>query len=222
MNLLVVEDDAQLSELLGRVFREDGNHVVLCGTLKGAEEALRNKSFDFDIVVLDWMLPDGDGLDLCARLQTRTPPIPVLMLTARGELADRVLGLRTGADDYVAKPFEVEELLARVEALRRRARRSWVTTLGALEVDRRAQVARIGAKRIDLTAREFALLVRLADAPDQCVPRAALLADVWNLEFDPGSGIIDVIVSRLRDKLGDLSWMVETVRGQGLRLRTAQ
>jgi DNA-binding response OmpR family regulator len=219
VNLLVVEDDVQLAELLERVFREDGHRVLLCGTLRSAEAALAEP---FDVAVLDWMLPDGDGLELCARLSTRNPPLPVLMLTARGELSDRVVGLRTGADDYLTKPFELEELLARVEALNRRARRAWVTDLGALEIDRRAQVVRIAGRRLDLTGREYTLLARLADAPDECVSRATLLSDVWNTSFDSGSGVIDVHVSRLRDKLGKLAWMVETIRGQGLRLRTTR
>jgi DNA-binding response OmpR family regulator len=218
VDVLVVEDDAQLAELLGRVFREEGHGAVVCGTLAGAELELAKRSFD--IVVLDWMLPDGDGLDLCARLTARQPPVPVLMLTARGELHDRVTGLRTGADDYLTKPFEVEELLARVDAVHRRANQSWVTRVGALEMDRRAQIVHASGKRLELTSREYALLARLADCPDECVSRTTLLLDVWNTAFDPASGVIDVHVSRLRDKLGELAWMVETVRGRGLRLRT--
>jgi DNA-binding response OmpR family regulator len=104
----------------------------------------------------------------------------------------------------------------------RRAHLLWVTQAGPLELDRRAQVVRVGGKRLDLTSREYALLARLSDCPDECVSRASLLADVWNMSFDPASGLIDVHVSRLRDKLGDFSWMVDTVRGQGLRLRTAR
>jgi DNA-binding response OmpR family regulator len=220
VNVLIVEDDVQLSELLGRVFHEEGYTRVVCGTLKEADQALA--STPFDIVVLDWMLPDGDGIDLCARLRERPRPIPVLMLTARGEVHDRVAGLRTGADDYLTKPFEIEELLARVEAVHRRVNQGWTTRAGALELDRRAQLVRAGGKRLDLTSREYSLLARLADAPDECVSRSMLLLDVWNMTFDPGSGVIDVHVSRLRDKLGELAWMVETVRGQGLRLRTTR
>jgi DNA-binding response OmpR family regulator len=144
------------------------------------------------------------------------------MLTARGEVHDRVAGLRTGADDYVTKPFDVDELLARVDAVWRRVHQPWTTRAGPLELDRRAQIVRVRGKRLDLTSREYALLARLADSPNECVSRTALLADVWNVSFDPGSGVIDVHVSRLRDKLGELAWMVETVRGQGLRLRTAR
>ena len=134
--------------------------------------------FAYDIVILDWMLPDGDGVDLCAKLKDRQPPVPVLMLTARGEVTDRVAGLRSGADDYLTKPFEVVELLARVDAIHRRTAatlQSWVTKIGALEIDRRGQAVKADGKRVDLTTREYALLVRLADSIDQCVTRATLL-----------------------------------------------
>jgi DNA-binding response OmpR family regulator len=220
VEVLVVEDDAQLAELLLRVFQEEGHRAEVCGTAREAEAVLATTSFD--IAVVDWMLPDGDGLDLCARLHNRRPSIPVLMLTARGEVHDRVMGLRSGADDYLTKPFDVEELLARVDVIHRRATQHWTIRVGALEIDRREHVARKNGKRVELTSREYAVLARLADVADQCVSRQALLADVWNLSFDPGSGVIDVHMSRLREKLGDVAWMIETVRGQGFRLRTSR
>lgn len=220
MEILVVEDDAQLSELLVRVFSEEGHAVVACALVREAETAAASRSFD--IAVVDWMLPDGEGIELCARFRRRHPPVPVLMLTARGEVADRVAGLRSGADDYLTKPFDIEELLARVDAITRRAAGHWIVRLGALEIDRREHVARNEGARLDLTTREYALLARLADAPGDCVSRQSLLADVWSLSFDPGSGVIDVHMSRLRDKLGELAWMVETVRGQGFRLRSTR
>jgi DNA-binding response OmpR family regulator len=220
VDVLLVEDDAQLAELLTRVFREEGHVVTTCGTIREAEDALSRATFD--VAVIDWMLPDGDGLDLCSRLQTRRPAIPALMLTARGEVQDRVAGLRSGADDYLTKPFDVAELLARVDVIHRRATQHFTVRVGALEVDRRAHVARINGKRLELTTREFAVLARLADVPDVCVSRQTLLSDVWRMAFDPGSGVIDVQMSRLRDELGDAAWMIETVRGQGFRLRTTR
>jgi len=218
VNVLLVEDDPQLAELLERVFREEGHCPTVCGTLRAAETAIERTSLDF--VLLDWMLPDGDGLDLCARLRHRKPHLPVLMLTARGEVQDRVLGLRTGADDYITKPFDVDELLARVDSVRRRVIEPWTTTAGPLIVDRRARSATLEGERFELTSREYDLLVRLAESADQCVSRTTLLRDVWNMSFDPGSGVVDVHVSRLREKLGERAWMIETVRGQGLRFRT--
>lgn len=220
MDVLLVEDDAQLAELLERVLREECHTPTVCGTLQEATRALSSGAFD--IVVLDWMLPDGDGVDLCGRLRDRRPPLPVLMLTARGEVEDRVKALHTGADDYVTKPFEIEELLARLHAIHRRATQSWVTGVGPLAIDCRRQTVRCRGTRLDLTSREYALLARLAETPEACVTRQTLLADVWNVDFDPGSGVIDVHVSRLRDKLGDLAWMIETVRGQGFLLRTSR
>lgn len=220
MNVLVVEDDVSLANLLERVFAEEGYVVSVSASLASADAALATAPFD--LVVLDWMLPDGEGLALCARLQGRKPPLGVVMLTARGEVHDRVTGLRVGADDYVKKPFEIDELLARVEAVCRRVNQGWISRVGALEVDRRSQLVQTDGRRLNLTGREYALLVRLADCPDECVSRAQLLADVWNMSFDPGSGVLDVHLSRLREKLGDLAWMIETVRGQGLKLRTVR
>jgi DNA-binding response OmpR family regulator len=220
MKVLVVEDDLQLGDLLERVFREEGHETLASTSLADAERALAAASFD--LVVLDRMLPDGDGLELCAKLHARQPPVAVLMLTARGEVPDRVLGLRVGADDYVTKPFDVEELLARVATIFRRVNQAWIIRLGPLEIDRRTQSAQTGGRRLGLTSREFALLARLADCPDTCVSRTQLFADVWGTPLDPGSGVLDVHLSRLRDKLDTLAWMLETVRGQGLRLRTSR
>ena len=220
MHVLLIEDDVQLAELLERVFREEGHVPTVCGTAAEAQAAFDRGSYD--LAVLDWMLPDGDGLALCMRFRKLQPLLPVLMLTARGELEDRLAGLDTGADDYVTKPFEIEELLARMRALERRVTRAWVFRAGQFELDRRTRVVKYGEDRLDLTSREYELLARLADNPNECVTRQALLHDVWKMSFDPDSGIIDVQVSRLRDKLGGLAWMVETVRGQGLRLRTVR
>lgn len=219
MQILLVEDDAQLAEVVARVLREEG-HVVELATGVGEAE-LRSEGRTFDLVVLDRMLPDGDGLELCARWREQRPSTGVLMLTARGEVADRVQGLRGGADDYLVKPFELNELLARIESIGRR-RAPWVCELGPLVIDRRAQIVRADGRRIDLTNREYAILARLADCPGECVTRQALLEDVWNMRFDPGSGIIDVRLSRLREKLGEHAWMIETVRGKGIRLRSAR
>ncbi len=131
--MLVVEDDAQLAELLDRLLREEGHTPVLCGTLQAAKAELAAGSFD--IVILDRMLPDGDGLELCSSLSRKSAAPPTLLLTARGEVHDRVNGLRGGADDYLTKPFEVEELLARLETIHRRAAAAWLTRVGELVLD---------------------------------------------------------------------------------------
>lgn len=218
MQLLLVEDDGELVEFMGRVLEEEGHVFVAASTLNDARTFLSRQFFD--AVVLDWMLPDGDGILLCEELSKRAAPVPVLMLTARGDLADRVKGLRSGADDYLVKPFEIEELLARLDAITRRSKGSGEQRFGVLLISRLTHQASVDGVNLDLRIKEFSLLARLAAASDEAVDRATLLADVWNLKFDPGSGLLDVHISRLRDKLGAEAWRVETVRGVGYRFRS--
>jgi DNA-binding response OmpR family regulator len=215
---LVIEDDPLLLQLVSRIMTEEGNKTIERTTVSSAREAALKERYD--VVIVDWMLPDGDGASLCAELREKGVTAPLLMLTARGEAADRVKGLRSGADDYVVKPFDVEELLLRVDALIRRSQGGASLRVGELSIDRLSQRARIGERALDLTAKELQLLVALAARAGQVVPRAGILKEVWGLTFDPGSGVLDVHVSRLRDKLGEHAWMVETVRGAGLRLRS--
>ncbi len=219
MHLLVVEDDPQLSDFLLRVLQDEGHTALVTTGGKQALDAARAPETPFDVIVLDWMLPDMEGPEVASRLRASGLTAPILMLTARGELSDKVTGLRAGADDYLVKPFEVDELLARVEALGRRGRIGQALVVGALSLDRMTRRATLGDTLIDLTAKEFGLLVRLALSAEQPVDRTSILLDVWQLKFDPGSGVLDVHVSRLRDKLGDHAWMIETVRGTGYRLR---
>lgn len=206
-----------LLQLLSRVIEEEGSSVEACS--RGAEGQARAMASEFDVIVLDWMLPDKDGLSVCKDLRAVRNWTPLLMLTARGEVHDRVRGLTAGADDYLVKPFEVEEFLARLEALSRRTRPAHLVSVGEVTIDRLARRAYASGELLELTGREFELLEQLAIRADEPVTRAELLAAVWNLRFDPGSGLLDVHVSRLRDKLGIRSWMVETVRGVGYRLR---
>jgi len=214
----VVEDDPGLADFLRRVLQEEGHGVVVCASLASSRTRMRDEAFD--IVVLDWMLPDGDGIALCGEMRAAQDATPVLMLTARAEVADRVQGLRSGADDYVVKPFEVDELLARIDALVRRSRMlSHAISVGALWIDPLTRSVSLRGRGLELTSKEYGLLLRLAAVQPEVVDRATLLADIWQLKFDPQSGVLDVHVSRLRDKLGDCAWMIETVRGAGYRLR---
>jgi DNA-binding response OmpR family regulator len=217
MRILIVEDDPRLGALLVRVFSEEGAEVELCVT---ATSGIRRAVETFDIILLDWMLPDGDGLGFCETVRQANVLTPILMLTARGEVPDRVAGLRAGADDYLVKPFDVEELLARVSALVRRSQQLGSLSLGELVIDRLQRRCTVRGAPLDLTVREYELLVRLAAANGTPVSRAALLRDVWRMDFDPGSGVLDVQISRLREKLGKESARIETVRGVGYRLRT--
>ncbi len=217
MRVLIVEDDPTLGEFLVRVMAEEGDVPELATTMtKGLERA---RSVEHEVIILDWMLPDGDGPTFCDSLRRAGVLTPILMLTARGELGDRVTGLQSGADDYLVKPFEVEELLARMAALVRRSAQLAEIKVGELVIDRLRRRCTLGGNVLDLRSREYELLLRLAIAGSEAVSRATLLADVWNLGFDPGSGILDVHISRLRDKLGTEAWRIETVRGIGYRLR---
>lgn len=218
MKLLVVEDDTKVARFLTRVLIEEGYAADSCA--RGSDALAQASLGLYDLIILDWMLPDLDGLSVCRELRRKGVSTPVLMLTARGEVGEKVLALDAGADDFVVKPFEVEELIARVRALLRRAAGASRIDLGPLRVDRLARKVQVDGEAIELTAKEYALLLHLAHRPDRVVSRSELLAQVWGTSFDPGSNLVDVHVSRLREKLGAASWMIETQRGVGYRLRT--
>jgi DNA-binding response OmpR family regulator len=172
---------------------------------------------DFALAVLDRRLPDGDGLDVLRAIRGRGDDLPVIVLTARGEIDDRVEGLELGADDYVTKPFAFDELLARVRArLRSGAEQASVLVSGEIELDLRTRRARGFDGEVDLTQREFTLLETLLRHRGQVLSREQLLSQVWGMDFDPGSNLVDVYVGYLRRKLGEDS--IETVRGAGYRL----
>lgn len=218
IKLLLVEDSAKLAQFLVRAFQEEGYIVDRCA--RGADALEQAELGVYDLIVLDWMLPDLDGISICREVRRRGDTTPILILTARGETRERVLGLDAGADDYVVKPFELEELLARVRALARR--RGALTRLrcGPLEVDTSTRRVAVDGRALTMTAREYALLLYLVRKPDRAVPRTELLRQVWEANFDPASNLLEVHVSRLRDKLGTAAWMIETVRGIGYRLRS--
>lgn len=214
----MVEDDAKVARLLSRVLQEEGFVVDACTS--AADAINLGSSLSYDLMVLDWMLPEGSGLDVCRTLRRRGISAPIIMLTARGEVAERVLGLEAGADDYVCKPFHVDELLARVHAVLRRSQGTVSRfVVGPLEIDRTRRAAALRGALLDLTAREFTLLAYLAQRAGQVVSRTELLAHAWEARFDPGSNLVEVHVSRIRDKLGADAGCIETVRGQGYRLR---
>ena len=217
-NVLIVEDDPRLLDLLSRALGGEGYVIDHARDLAQARALLAQRRFD--AIVLDRMLPDGDGAELCVELRRKRARTPVLLLTARGEVHDRVSGWQAGADNYLVKPFELEELLAVVARLVGRERENLYVD-GSFRIDLVMHEVRDGDRRFDLTAREYALVARLAIAAGEAVSRADLFSDVWNLRFDPKSGVLDVHVSRLREKLGDQAWRIETVRGVGYRLRAA-
>ena len=220
MKLLLVEDEEKMARLLGRGLGEEGHQVDVCRSVTEAlEQALL---ISYDAIVLDWMLPDGDGVGLLRQWRARGLRTPVLMLTARGTTGEKVIGLRAGADDYLVKPFDFDELLARLEALHRRGgEHEAATQLGSLTVDSRRRVLRRGPAEQPLTAREFALLHELCGHRDEVLTRSRLLATVWGSDFDGAPNIVDVYVGYLRSKfeqLGAREVQLRTVRGVGFRL----
>ncbi|HEY2375845.1 MAG TPA: response regulator transcription factor [Gemmatimonadaceae bacterium] len=219
MRLLLVEDDPELASILESGLREQGIQVSLASTMPaGRVEATRNR---FDVIVLDVMLPGGSGIDLCRDLRGRGISTPILMLTARDAIDDRVVGLEVGADDYVTKPFAFRELVARVRALarRRQALVPRVVTVADLEVDLASRQVRRAGIAIELTAKEFALLEFFVLHRGDVVDRAAITAHVWDDNHDPFTNVLEVLVRRLRRKIDDdfEPKLIHTLRGAGYR-----
>jgi two-component system, OmpR family, copper resistance phosphate regulon response regulator CusR len=215
MNVLLVEDEDRIASFVEKALQRRGFDVRRVVT---GGEALGAVSAGVDIVVLDLGLPDIDGLDVLRALRKSWASLPVVILSARSDIDDRVVGLDLGADDYVPKPFAIDELVARIRARLRRQPHGTSTKLnvGDLELDLIAHRARLTGKIVELTSREFALLEMLMRHPGQAVPRSDLLSNVWGLDFDPRSNLVDVYIRYLRRKVGDDR--IQTVRGVGYRI----
>ncbi len=217
MRLLIVEDDAGLAGLLRDGLAEHHVDAMLARTFE--EERERATLGTWDVIVLDVMLPGGSGFELCTLLRRKGIRAPILMLTARDTVDDRVSGLDAGADDYLTKPFAFRELLARVRALARRepALVPEMLTVADLEVDLGARTVRRAGRPIQLTAKEFALLEFLARHAGQVVDRAAITAHVWDENHDPFTNVLEVLVRRLRRKIDDGfdPKLIQTLRGAG-------
>ncbi|HXX65841.1 MAG TPA: response regulator transcription factor [Polyangiaceae bacterium] len=216
MKALVLEDDERLAQFLGRVLSEEGLETDLC--TNGTDAIAQAGRNAYQLVVLDWMVPETDGLEVCREIRRMGGVMPILMLTARGATHERVLGLEAGADDYMPKPFEVDEFVARVRALQRRFAGFVTLRRGDLEIDTMARQARVAGATLELTNREYAVLLNLVQNADRTVRRSELLARVWGMRFDPGSNLVEVHISRLRHKLSGCSVTIETIRGLGYRL----
>ena len=219
---LVVEDDPDIVELIDHYLKTEGFEVEALGDGRQALERLQGGGHD--VVILDLQLPGLDGLSLCAELRRdkRTRSLPVIMLTARGDEADRVVGLEVGADDYVVKPFSPKELVARVRALMRRLERredeEAPIVLGPLEIDGARHTVRWEGQAVHLTAKEFALLVALVEARGRVLSRQALLEQVWGYSYAEGTRTVDVHVRRLREKLPGIAGRLTTVKSLGYRM----
>jgi DNA-binding response OmpR family regulator len=228
--ILVVEDEAELASIVGEHLRAEGHAVSL--ESNGVKALERAGLEAFDLLILDLMLPGLDGLEVARRLRrsnnslgisSTSATVPILMLTARAEETDRVLGFEVGADDYMVKPFSLREFLARVRAMLRRAKisedesRVAVLRFGKFELDSNARAVRIGDKLTDLTPREYELLLMLARHPGRTFTRDYLLERIWGAEYDGSDRVVDTTVVRLRRKLGEEGERVISVWGVGYR-----
>lgn len=224
MKVLVIEDEKKIASFVRKGLEAQGFVVEV--SHHGDEGYTLATSRAYDVLVLDIMLPGRDGLSILRNLRERKLSVPVILLTARSELNERLEGLKLGADDYLAKPFYLEELIARIHAVVRRAAGTpqSILELEDLTVNLLTREVKRGTRKIELTAREFALLEQLVRSPGRVFTRAQICEQVWDYHFDPGSNLVDVYVQRLRKKIdGDVSVkLVETVRGVGYRLKARE
>jgi len=225
MRVLVVEDERKIAGFIRQGLEEQGIDVEVCGDGNDAYTMATTRIYD--VIVLDIMLPGRDGLSILKNLRQRKNAVPVILLTARAEPNERVEGLELGADDYLTKPFFIEELVARIHAIVRRAAGEQLSVLQAddLYVNLITREVRRGATAVELTSREFSLLTHLLRAPGRVFTRTQLLEHVWGYDFDPETNLVDVNIRRLRRKLGDddaAAPLIETVRGVGYKVRRVE
>jgi len=220
MKILVVEDDKKLGGFLRKGLEAQGFVVDLCD--HGDKGYTLATTRSYDALVLDIMLPGRDGLSILRQLRDQHATVPVILLTARSSLNERLDGLNLGADDYLTKPFYIEELVARLHALMRRSAGQPLTVIqhGNVTVDLMTRAVQRGGEAVELTAREFALLTYLLRAPGRTFSRTQICEHVWNYHFDPGTNLVDVYVQRLRKKLSSDPDhpLIETVRSVGYRI----
>jgi len=220
MKVLLVEDEKSIAGFVQKGLAEQGFTVEVCHDGNTGYE--RATTGAYDVIVLDIMLPGRDGLSILRNLRERRNPVPVVLLTARSELNERLEGLNCGADDYLTKPFFVEELVARLHAVTRRGgERTSILEHDGLSANLLTREVRVGGVAVELTTREFTLLEYLLRAPGRVFTRTQILEHVWGYDFDPATNLVDVHIQRLRKKLfaEDRERYIETVRGVGYRIR---
>lgn len=221
MHILFVEDESKIADFVQSGLKEQGFVVDYCDN--GDEGYLRALEHDYDAIVLDIMVPGKDGLFILKQLRRAGQTVPVILLTARNELDDRLEGLNLGADDYIAKPFFVEELIARLHAVVRRSvgDRQNLLSVGPLKLDRITREVTCNQQAVELTTREFNLLEYLMRSPGRVLTRTQMLEHVWGYDFSPNTNVVDVCIQRIRrkiDPIGGAGW-IESVRGVGYRFR---
>jgi DNA-binding response OmpR family regulator len=224
MQILIIEDDQAIVRFLEQGLAAHGHRVISADN--GEDGVWLALDESVDLVLLDIMLPQRDGHRVLERIRLRRPELPVLMLTARDDIQNKVNALDAGADDYLTKPFDLEELLARIRALTRRADQPRASRIeaGDLKVDLRSRRVWRGDRIVDLSSREFALLEYFMSHPGQVLSRQQILSAIWDFAFDPGSNVVDVYVSYLRNKIdrpGEPS-LIQTVRGAGYRFEPSE
>ena len=229
MRILVIEDDTKIQEFVSRGLRLEGHTVDTAST--GPEGRAAWEASRYDAVILDIMLPGADGLTVLKHLRNAGDQTPVLVLSAKADVDDRVSGLQSGADDYLIKPFSFTELSARLHAITRRTapppqkgKNATAITIGGLHVDLLRRAVTRGDKKIDLQPREFALLELLIRNPNRPLTKTLILERIWDYDFDPQTNIVDVLVCRLRNKIdvGFDTKLIHTLRGVGYVFRTQQ
>ena len=221
MKILVAEDHPLLGKSIKRALTENDWTVDLA--VDGAEALYYAESGKYDVIVLDWMLPKISGIDLITKLRLKGDNTPIIMTTARNTVADRIVGLTNGADDYLVKPFDIAELLARIQALYRRATHhgSNVISVGELTLDAMAHCISLHNVGLELTGKEYDLLSTLMGKAGSLIYRNDLVSLLYSVEDEPGSNSLDVILNRVRKKLAASNVIIETIRGKGFILRVA-
>ncbi|MBD2524185.1 MULTISPECIES: response regulator transcription factor [unclassified Nostoc] len=221
MNVLFVEDEAKIANFVRAGLKEQGFVVDYCDN--GDEGYLRALENEYDVLILDIMVPGKDGLSILKLLRGQGRNAPIILLTARNELDDRLAGLNLGADDYIAKPFFVEELAARIHAVVRRSvsNRQNILSVGPIKLDRITREVTCDRQAIELTSREFNLLEYLMRSPGRVFTRTQILEHVWGYDFNPNTNVVDVCIQRIRKKIDpiDEAVWIESIRGVGYRFR---
>jgi len=224
MRVLFVEDDLKIADFVEKGLLENGLAIELCHD--GASGFKRAQEGEWDVILLDIMLPEMDGLSILRSLRELDIRVPVILLTAKGDVSDRIEGLNLGADDYLPKPFFVDELVARIHAVARRFNddSSYHLKHGDLEIDRLNRTVQVGDESVDFTRREYDLLEMLMRSPGKVYSRQQILERVWGYNFDPQTNVVDVYIRRVRKKIDreGASTLIETLRGVGYRFRESQ
>ena len=222
MKVLIVEDEKRIASFVRKGLEAQGFVVEI--SQDGDEGCALATSRPYDVLVLDIMLPGRDGLSILRNLRERRIPLPVILLTARSELNERLEGLNLGADDYLTKPFHIEELIARLHAVTRRAAGASQSVLAVADLTMNLLTRKVtrGDQALGLTAREFSLLEHLMRSPGRVLTRVEICERVWDYNFDPGTNLVDVYIQRLRKKVDGASArkLIETIRGVGYRIRS--